>query len=99
MAFIEELKVANRELTAFIKFIKPEVSDLTTFVKSNFKMQLGYYIDYISHRNLFMSITPNGYRFFYNGKIVKRRTIKNIKIIDICKVAVIDAFKYLENPF
>lgn len=97
--FIENLKPAKRELTAFINYLKPQ-TDLSAFIKLDFKMQLGYYIEFLANNGISISVTTNAYRFYYaKSKIVKKKTFKDVSLITIYQQAVIDGFSYLENPF
>lgn len=96
---IELLKPYKRELTGFLKYVKSQ-TNLDVFLKLDFKYQLGWYFDYFAKNNVTIVVNRVSYRIYFAGsKLVRRKYHNELEPIEIWKLAIIDSFNYLEQPF
>lgn len=97
--FINSLKEYPRELKGFVTYVK-ELNQTDCLMNLDMRGSLGFYIDYLFKNNIVLVVNANAYRlYFKQSKIVKRKSFKDVSIIDIYKCGITDAFSYLENPF
>ena len=100
MSFINKLVQCKKELPRFLKDYISTQTNLDAFVRSDFKNQLGYYIDYLSSKGLIIVVNKTSYRiYFETSHVVKRKTVKDVTIMELYQLAIIDAFDYMELPF
>ncbi len=100
MTFINNLVPCKRELHRFLKDYISIQRNVSEFVRSDFRNQLGYYIDYLSNKGLIIIVNKSSYRiYFETSNVVKRKTVRDVTIMELYQLAIIDAFNYIELPF
>jgi hypothetical protein len=111
---INKLIKYKNTLNDFISYLKDQ-TDINTFFKLDFKYQFGFYVEFLSLKNITIMYDCYNFIVYYEG-IEATKHYRNTKSIIISesnttnitnilspienfKLGLIESFKHLENPF
>jgi hypothetical protein len=111
---IKELINCKRTLNEFISYLKKQDIDITLFFKIDFRYRIGFYIEFLSIRNITICFDSFNYIVYCDKEykdaisLLKPQIIfesDNSNITNILepienfKLGLIEAFKHIEQPF